>query len=173
MMLAFVETYEPLPCDAGTAWDKVCFYENVGATPPFFLRLVLPTPNLHDGCFSMIGDVSRCMYSDGGYLTKVITQLEQGRRVDFAITEQTIRYYRHVALYGGYIEIVPSTENESFIRMVTRYENRVAPRTVTDPFIRRVIRAVHLFVIGDMRETLSNARMEASRSESDRLLESS
>ncbi len=173
MTLSFVETYEPLPCDAATAWEKVCFYENVGATPPFFLRLVLPTPNLHDGCFSMIGDVSRCMYSDGGYLTKVITHLEQGRRVDFAITEQTIRYHRHVALYGGYIEIVPGEEHESFVRMVTRYENRVGPKSVTDLFIRRVIRAVHLFVIGDMRETLANAPTSVARSDNKKLLETS
>ncbi len=171
MTLSVVETYEPLPCDAATAWEKVCFYENVGATPPFFLRLVLPTPNLHDGCFEMIGDVSRCMYSDGGYLTKVITQLEHGRRVDFAITEQTIRYHRHVALYGGCIEIVPGDVDESFVRMVTRYENRLGPRTVTDPFIRHVIRAVHLFVIGDMRETLASPDEQIARSDSGRRLE--
>ena len=173
MTLSFVETYEPLPCDAATAWEKVCFYENVGATPPFFLRLVLPTPNLHDGCFSMIGDVSRCMYSDGGYLTKVITQLEHGRRIDFAITEQTIRYHRHVALYGGYIEIVPGDDEQSFVRMVTRYENRVGAKTVTDLFIRRVIRAVHLFVIGDMRETLGSPSGQVSRSDSNKFLETS
>ena len=173
MTLSFVETYEALPCDAATAWDKVCFYENVGATLPFFLRLVLPTPNLHDGCFQMIGDVSRCMYSDGGYLTKVITQLEHGKRVDFAITEQSIRYHRHVALYGGYIEIVPGDEDQCFVRMVTRYENRVGPKSVTDPFIRRVIRAVHLFVIGDMRETLETKGATVTRSESRRYLETS
>ena len=173
MTLSFVETYEPLPCDAETAWDTVCFYENVGATPPFFLRLVLPTPNLHDGCFEMIGDVSRCLYSDGGYLTKIITRLDQGRRVDFAITEQTIRYHRHVALYGGYIEIVPGSDEESFVRMVTRYENRVGPKSVTDLFIRRVIRAVHLFVIGDMRESLVSAEAKIPGSRSDKLLETS
>ena len=155
MTISFVETFEPLPCDASAAWEKVCFYENVGATPPLFLRLMLPTPNLHDGCFEMIGDVSRCSYSDGGYLTKVITKLEPGRRVEFAITEQSIRYHRHVALYGGYIEIVPGDDGESFVRMVTRYENRLGPRSVTDPLVRRVIRAVHLFVIGDMREALA------------------
>lgn len=173
MTLSFVETFEPLPCDAATAWEKVRFYENVGATPPFFLRFVLPTPNLHDGCFSMIGDVSRCMYSDGGYLTKVVTQLEHGRRVDFAITEQTIRYHRHVALYGGCIEIVPGSDSESSVRMVTRYENRVGPKTVTDPFVRRVIRAVHLFVIGDMRETLANAPTGIAGSHSGKLPEAS
>ena len=171
MTLSFVDTFEPLPCDTATAWEKVCFYENVGATPPFFLRLVLPTPNLHDGCFEMIGDVSRCMYSDGGYLTKVITQLEHGKRVDFAITEQTIRYHRHVVLYGGFIEIVPDDEGESLVRMVTRYENRVGPKAVTGPFIRRVIRAVHLFVIADMRETLANCEAHVAKSESSKLLE--
>lgn len=173
MTLSFVETYEPLPCDAETAWETVCFYENVGATPPLFLRLVLPTPNLHDGCFQMIGDVSRCMYSDGGYLTKIITKLEHGRRVEFAITEQTIRYHRHVPLYGGYIEIVPGDEQQSFVRMVTRFENRLGPKTVTDLFVRRVIRAVHLFVIGDMRESLANEETGVVRSNTNRYLETS
>ncbi len=171
---AFVETCEPLPCDAATAWDKVCFYENVGATPPLYLRLVLPTPNLHAGCFQMIGDVSRCMYSDGGYLTKTITGLAPGRRVEFAITEQTIRYHRHVVLHGGFIEIVPKDDGVSYVRMLTRYDNRLAPRSVTEPFVRRVIRAVHLFVIGDMRESFANAGTAGvKRSSASKLLEAS
>ena len=70
-----VETTGHLKGDSRRAWEKVCFYEHIELKPPLLLRLVLPVPRETSGCYQQVGDTSRCIYSDGGYLTKKITHI--------------------------------------------------------------------------------------------------
>lgn len=159
-----VMTSARLACDAQRAWQKVCFYEHISRKPSWLLRLVLPTPQRTSGSYSQVGDVSRCMYSDGGYLAKTITRIVPGRRIDFDITEQTIRYRGRIVLRGGTIAIEPNDAGSSSVRMITHYELRFPTFFVARFFVDLVVSTMHRIVIRDMQEAL--ARPEASGSTS-------
>lgn len=145
-----VETVSQIPCSATEVWQTVCFYEHVQATPSWLLRTILPVPEATTGCYGEIGDESRCMYSDGGYLAKKITGLKNGAHIDFDIIEQTIRYHKHIVLKGGSIEVIADSDNSCSVRMITRYEMRTPLLTLIRPFIVMTISAMHRFVMGDM-----------------------
>ena len=159
-----VLTSAHLACEAQQAWKKVCFYEHISRKPSWLLRLVLPAPQRTSGSYSQVGDVSRCMYSDGGHLTKTITRIVPGRRIDFDITEQTIRYRNRIVLKGGTIQIEPNDDGSSSVRMLTHYELRFPTFFVARFFVELVVSAMHRIVIRDMQEAL--ARPEASGSKS-------
>jgi hypothetical protein len=143
-----------LACEAQRAWQKVCFYEHISRQPSWLLRTVLPTPQRTSGSYQRVGDVSRCMYSDGGYLAKTITNIVPGKRIDFAITEQTIRYYRTILLKGGTIEVLEHQDGSSSVRMSTWYELRSPRWRALRFFIELVMAAMHRIVIRDMQQTL-------------------
>lgn len=144
-----VETVGSLPCSASEAWRTVCFYEHVHTRPSWFLRTVLPVPQRTTGCYDKAGDESRCMYSDGGYLAKRITGVTEGVRIDFDIIEQSMRYYRSIALLGGTIEVAPGSDSCS-VRMMTRYEIRSPFVALIRPLVTQTISAMHRFVLRDM-----------------------
>ena len=78
-------------------WKKVGFYEHVHQQPSWLLRLSLPVPQEVEGRHGNVGDTCRCKYSDGGFLTKRITGIVEGSRIDFEIIEQSIRYQDSVS----------------------------------------------------------------------------
>ena len=149
-----VRTSGRLACDAQRAWQKVCFYEHISRKPSWLLRVVLPTPQRTTGSYQRIGDVSRCMYSDGGFLAKKITRLVPDQRIDFDIIEQTIRYCRRIVLRGGTIEIESHDDGTSSVVMLTRYELRFATFLVGRFFVNLVVKAMHGIVIRDMQDRL-------------------
>ena len=149
-----VRTTARLACEAHRAWDKVCFYEHIAIKPSWLLRTVLPVPLRTTGRYSEVGNVSRCLYSDGGYLTKQIRQIVAGQRIDFDIIEQTIRYAGKIALKGGTIRVEPRADGTSCIEMSTRYELRSPLLSIVRFFIDRVVAAMHRIVIRDMQERL-------------------
>jgi hypothetical protein len=136
----------------------VCFYEHISRKPSWLLRLVLPTPQRTSGRYEQVGDVSRCMYSDGGYLAKTITRIVPGKCIDFDITEQTIRYHERIVLRGGTIEIESHADGTSSVRMLTRYQLRFPPFFGARFFINLVVKAMHRIVIQDMQAALAPRR---------------
>ncbi|GFE81538.1 hypothetical protein GCM10011487_35380 [Steroidobacter agaridevorans] len=151
----FTCTSGDLSCSAQRAWDKVCFYEHIEIQPSLLLRTVLPVPQRTSGAYRAVGDISRCMYSDGGYLTKQIRQIASGRRIDFDIVEQSIRYATRILLKGGTIQIEPREDGTCSVHMLTRYELRGAARFIPRFFINHVISAMHRIVITDMQARLA------------------
>jgi len=143
-----------LSCEARRAWEKVCFYEHIATQPTFLLRTVLPVPQRTSGAYRKVGDVSRCMYSDGGYLTKKIARIVDGERIDFNIIEQSIRYADSILLRGGTIQIDSHADGTSSVRMLTRYEVKGRARFVPRFFINYVVSAMHKIVIRDMQARL-------------------
>jgi hypothetical protein len=143
-----------LSCEARRAWEKVCFYEHIATAPSFLLRTVLPVPQRTTGTYRKVGDVSRCMYSDGGYLTKRIRQVADGERIDFDIIEQSIRYADSILLRGGTIQIESHPDDTCSVRMLTRYEVRGGARFIPRWFINHVVSAMHKIVIRDMQARL-------------------
>ncbi len=149
-----IETVGHLSCSAQDAWAKVCFYEHIETQPSWFLRTVLPVPMRTTGCYGKVGDSSRCLYSDGGYLAKRITHIVEGERIDFDITEHSIRYCRSIALKGGTICIVPHDDGSSSVHMKTRYQIHSTSMSVLRFFIGKTISAMHRIVMKDMEEQL-------------------
>jgi hypothetical protein len=146
-----------LSCEAHRAWQKVCFYEHIATQPTFLLRTVLPVPQRTSGAYSKVGDVSRCMYSDGGYLTKRIAHIAEGERIDFNIIEQSIRYADSILLRGGTIDIESHGDDTCSVRMLTRYEVKGGARFVPRFFINYVVSAMHKIVIRDMQARLARS----------------
>ena len=151
----FTCTSGRLSCSAQRAWDKVCFYEHIAIQPSLLLRTVLPVPQRTSGAYRAVGDVSRCMYSDGGYLTKQIRQIASGQRIDFDIIEQSIRYATRILLKGGTIQVEPHDDGTCSVHMLTRYELRGVARFIPRVFINHVISAMHRIVIRDMQVRLA------------------
>jgi hypothetical protein len=159
--IRFVCTSGRLSCEAHRAWEKVCFYEHISTPPSFLLRTVLPVPQRTTGAYRNVGDVSRCMYSDGGYLTKKIHRIVEGERIDFDIIEQSIRYAGRIMLKGGTIQIESHPDDTCSVRMLTRYELRGAARLIPRVFIDHVVSAMHKIVIRDMQARLAPSPVRA------------
>ncbi|MFZ6731835.1 hypothetical protein ACO0LG_07930 [Undibacterium sp. Ji42W] len=137
-------------------WQKVGFYEHVKKPASWLLKLSLPVPQEVEGKYAAVGDTCRCKYSDGGYLTKRITNIIDQSRIEFEIIEQNIRYKDTIKLLGGYIEVEQIDGEQSIVRMLTYYDNRIAPRLISSYFIEKVIKTMHEFVIADMQLQLEN-----------------
>lgn len=152
-----------LSCKAEKAWEKVCFYEHIETPPSFILRTTLPVPVRTTGTYRKVGDVSRCMYSDGGYLAKTITHIVKGQRIDFDVIEQSIRYAGRILLKGGTIQIESHDDDTSSVHMLTRYELRGPARLIPRAFINYVVSAMHKIVIRDMQVRLAPATTSSHR----------
>ena len=150
-------TVAHLNCDARAAWDKVCFYEHIELQPTWLLRTVLPVPQRTTGAYRRAGDMSSCQYSDGGYLTKQILAIVEGR-VDFAVIEQSIRYAGRIDLCGGTIEVKSTGDGACTMEMITRYALGAAWLKRLRAPIDYVIKAMHRIVLRDMRERLECVR---------------
>lgn len=146
-----------LSCTAERAWEKVCFYEHIETPPSLLLRTVLPVPLRTTGAYRKVGDVSRCMYSDGGYLAKKITHIVDGQRIHFNIIEQSIRYASSIMLRGGTIQIESHDDDTSSVRMLTRYEVQGPARLIPRFVINYVVSAMHRIVIRDMQARLAHS----------------
>ncbi|MBI1891357.1 MAG: hypothetical protein HYS18_11975 [Burkholderiales bacterium] len=143
-------------------WKKVGFYEHVKHEPTWLLKLSLPVPQEVEGHHGKVGDTCRCKYSDGGYLTKRITNIVDESRIEFEIIEQSIRYQDTVKLLGGYIEVEEVDDSLSIVHMVTYYENCIQPQALSSVFIDKVIKTMHRFVIEDMRLQLEGGMTDAT-----------
>jgi hypothetical protein len=157
----FTSTSGRLSCEARKAWEKVCFYEHIATPPSLVLRTVLPVPQRTTGQYRKVGDVSRCMYSDGGYLAKKITHIVDGERIDFDIIEQSIRYAGRIMLRGGTIQIESHSDDTCSVRMLTRYELAGPARFIPRFLINYVVSAMHKIVIRDMQARLVRSPVSA------------
>jgi len=150
-----------LSCEAQRAWEKVCFYEHITTQPSLLLRTTLPIPLRTTGAYRCIGDVSRCIYSDGGYLAKKITHIIDGKHIAFDIIEQTIRYAGKISLRGGAIQIESHDDGTSSVHMLTRYELHGPALLIPRFFINLVVSAMHKIVIHDMKARLVRSPVPA------------
>ena len=114
----------------------------------------MPVPQKTTGKCERVGDISRCCYSDGGYLTKRIREIVENERVDFGIIEQSIRFHRSVKLLGGSIALEDMGGDRCRVRMVTHYKTRLKPAGLFRWAIARVVKAMHSVVIKDMQVCL-------------------
>jgi hypothetical protein len=157
-----VRSHIHLRCEAEAAWDKVCFYEHIELRPTWLLRTVLPVPVRTTGACRKAGDISSCLYSDGGYLSKQIRRIGD-RRVDFDVIEQTIRYAGRIDLQGGRIRVEQHADGGCGVEMITWYELRTPWLKLLRPAIDYVVRAMHRIVMRDMKYKLEPRYGQAAR----------
>jgi hypothetical protein len=151
-----------LQCSAADAWEKICFYEHITLQPSWFLRSVLPVPMETTGTYRKAGDISHCVYSDGGFLAKRITRVVTAECIQFEIIEQTIRYSSWIRLKGGTIRVVGRDDGTCTVRMNTRYEMSSLLFSAAGSFVATVVKAMHGIVLRDMRHRLQ-ARATSNR----------
>lgn len=157
-----VVTEATIECERRDAWNKVCFYEHISIRPSLLLRLVLPVPEKTSGRYERVGDISRCCYSDGGYLTKRIRKIVENECIEFGIVEQSIRFHRTVRLLGGCIEVEDAGSGRCVVRMTTNYKTKLKPVRLFHWAIAKVVKAMHSIVIEDMQVCLAGDRYENS-----------
>ncbi len=155
-----VVTEATLQCSRRDAWNKVCFYEHISIRPSLLLRLVLPVPKKTTGRYEQVGDISRCCYSDGGYLTKRIRKIVDNERIEFGVIEQSIRFHRTVRLLGGVIEVEDDGDGRCLVRMTTHYKTNLKPARPFRWAIAKVVKAMHAIVLKDMQVCLTGDRYE-------------
>lgn len=132
-------------------WHKLGFYEHVNKKPPMVLRIVLPVPREVEGRHAEVGDLCRCRYSDGGHLTKRMTRVVDGERIEFEIVEQSIRWQNAIKLRGGYIEVDEYAPGVCAVTMLTYFETRTHAASYLCCPIKRIIKYMHRFVMEDLR----------------------
>jgi hypothetical protein len=98
----------------------------------------------------------------GGFLTKRITRIVEGSRIEFEIIEQSIRYQDSVKLLGGHIEVEEVDDTQCIVHMVTYYDNCFNLEALSAVFINKVIKTMHRFVIEDMKLQLEGGLAEAA-----------
>lgn len=157
-----IVTEATLNCSHRDAWNKVCFYEHISIRPSLFLRIALPVPEKTTGKCERAGDISRCCYSDGGYLTKRIRKIVENECIEFGIIEQSIRFHRTVKLLGGCIEVEDVGGDRCIVRMTTHYKTSLKPVRLFRWAIAKVVKAMHSIVIKDMQVCLVGDRYESN-----------
>ena len=161
-----VVTEATLKADIESIWDNIRFYEQVSLRPSLLVRALLPKPRRITGSYDKAGDISRCAYSDGGFLSRRILKLVEDQRLDYVIIEQTMRFHRSVRLLGGSVEVEGIGRGRCVVRLVTRYKTSLRPLWMFDRVIRRVIRGMHEVVIEEMRAALEGADAELASTDS-------
>lgn len=162
MALSLVTTVEPLdapPADAFAAWQ---FYEDVCTElqndPPWLLRL---SPSLRPvrvvGQARKVGDVQTCIYKRGR-LSKQITKLEPGRRVEFIVVEQVDIEDDSVELLGGSFTFEPIADGRCRVTLETTYRPRLGPRSVWRPAESLTMQTLHRHVLRGIEEDATDSR---------------
>jgi hypothetical protein len=160
-----VRTTVDAPIGTRDAWNGMMFYEQVKLPAPWLLRLLLPKPLYTMGRSEKIGDHRICVY-ETGRLVKYITAVAPGRRLDFAVTEQTNVENQSVRLIGGSFEFASVDASHARITLSTNYEPLLGPRWEWRPFERIGVTTLHQFVIEGMiqkAEESSNSNAEKNQ----------
>lgn len=148
-----VETRLGITSDVHSVWHKIRFYEQVKKTPPWLLRLTLPKPLGVLGAHTKQSDLSRCEYVHGEYILKQIVKSVELEELTFDVIEHS-RGFRLIRLLGGTIRLENQGPCNTLIAMSTRYSSQAPCFFILRPFVERVIRSMHRFVIADMAECL-------------------
>lgn len=161
MPIAAVTTVEILdvpPADAFAAWQ---FYDDVCTElqndPPWLLRL---TPSLRParviGHAREVGDVQTCIY-ERGKLSKQITEIDPGRRVEFIVVDQEDIEDDSVELLGGSFTFEPAAGGRCLVTLETTYRPRLGPRLAWRPSERLTMQTLHRHVLRGIEEDATDS----------------
>ena len=136
-------TIDAQPSDV---WDALHFYEDVRHEPPLLLRLGLPKPLTTSGSMKKTGDIQSCIY-DKGRLVKQITDVDDQKRIGFAVIDQHIGFERSIALRGGSFELTDLQDGRTELVLTTQYDAKLHPRFAWQWAERLAVQTLHEYVI--------------------------
>ena len=136
-------------------WNGLVFYEQLGARPPWVLRLLLPVPIGTEGQISDVGDVTKCLYQ-GGHLLKRLTGIEPNRRYEFEVAEQELDVGGSMRLVGGRYSLHEIENGQTEVAVETRYVSPKWPRWFWRPLERLVCQWFHRYLLGTMRRAIES-----------------
>lgn len=142
------------PAPPPRVWRTLLFYEQVDEPPPWWLRVLLPTPKSLAGSKSAVGDEAMCHYTEG-HLKKRVTAIEPERRYEFEVAEQQL-HVCSVALQGGHYVLRAHADGRTLVEAATRYHSPLRPRWLFRPIERFVCHRFHRFLLGAMQRRLSS-----------------
>jgi hypothetical protein len=151
--------------DAGpeTVWNRIQFYEEVPARPPFLLRTLLPQPVRTEGAKTAVGAKVRCIYSTGE-VVKHITAVQPPRLIEFEVIDQRLGIERVARTLGGSYHLSPCHDGTD-VELVTNYRAYLRPRFLWRPLEMLLVRQLHHHILRGIQATITfPAAMPAIRS---------
>jgi hypothetical protein len=97
-----------------------------------------------------VGDVVRCVYSEG-QLRKRITVFEPGRRLAFDVIEQSGVEDRSAELRRGSFDFEALGDGRSRVTLTTVYRPLLTARTAWRPFEQQLAHVLHDHVLDGMQ----------------------
>jgi hypothetical protein len=159
--LRFVSTSEDFPARPAIVWQTLLFYEEVTATPPFFLRWIFPVPLGTAGSKSSVGSEVKCRYTDG-HLLKRVSAIVEMRRFAFDVIEQNLAL-SGVRVLGGEYNLHAVAPARTRVTLSTRYASPHRPHWVCARLEAVLCHYFHRHLLGAMRQNLvANALVSAA-----------
>jgi hypothetical protein len=153
---ATVVTRMNLDAPPSRVWGALMFYEEIDASPPLHLRLLLPRPIRTEGSKLAVGDVALCLY-DGGHLRKRVTHIESCRYYGFEVLEQQLAIGGSMMLSGGSYALRELPEHTTEVAVTTHYVSRKRPRWLWRPIEAAVCHAFHRHLLRSMRRSVESS----------------
>lgn len=132
------------------AWTSLMFYEEIGARPPFYLRLLLPVPIRTEGKTAEVGNEAKCLY-EGGHLLKRTTHIQPGQLYEFEVAEQNLSIGGGMRLSGGRYTLRELSDGRTEVSVETRYVSSKRPRWLWRPLEAMVCHWFHRYLLASMR----------------------
>ncbi|KPK16172.1 MAG: hypothetical protein AMJ62_06710 [Myxococcales bacterium SG8_38] len=132
------------------AWSSLMFYEEIGARPPLYLRLLLPVPIRTEGKAAQVGNEAKCLY-EGGYLLKRTTDIQPDQLYEFEVAEQRLSIGGGMRLSGGRYTLHALEDGRTEVSVETRYVSNKRPRWLWRPLEAMVCHWFHRYLLASMR----------------------
>jgi Polyketide cyclase / dehydrase and lipid transport len=146
-----VVTRVSLNASPETAWERIVFYEEVMARPPFPLRAYVPQPLRSEGNRSRVGAVLQCACY-GGEIVKRITAMAPPRRIWFEVVDQRLGIESCVRALDGSYEFRSNGAGCDVV-LTTRYNAYLHPRWLWHPIEKGLMGKLHRHILNSMRST--------------------
>jgi hypothetical protein len=146
-----VVTRVSLNASLEAAWERIVFYEEVMARPPFPLRAFVPEPLRTEGDKNRAEAVVRCAYYRGE-IVKRITAMAPPRRIWFEVREQRLGIEGWVQALDGSYEFHPNGACCDVV-LTTRYNSYLYPRWLWHPIEKGLMSQLQRHILNTMRST--------------------
>jgi hypothetical protein len=147
-----VTTHMRFHASPAEIWNGLMFYEQLDGRPPWYLRLLLPTPIRTEGRKSVVGDEAMCLYV-GGYLRKRVSRIDEHRLYGFAVVDQKLDV-GGIHLSDGEYALRALPDGGTEVSVVTRYTSTRRPRWLWRRLEAAVCHAFHRHILRAMRREI-------------------
>jgi hypothetical protein len=153
-----VSTRAHFDASPAAIWNRMMFYEELPASAPFLLRVLLPHPVRTEGDKTQVSSTIRCVYSRG-YLVKSIRVVEPLYKLQFEVIEQRLGIENCILTLGGSYRIEDCGDTTDVV-LTTKYQAYLRPRRLWRPLEALLVRSLHSHVlrgVGDAARTRNSA----------------